>query len=84
MVFPGVKQSADPLNSFNPLPAGFRDEFAGEMELVFARRILEVGLCGRKSLLRQFVLELLALPGLYLLTYQRHSWFISLDINVTS
>ena len=53
------------------LPAGFRDEFAGEMEQVFARRILEVELRGRWSLLRQFVLELLALPGLWLLAYQR-------------
>jgi hypothetical protein len=53
------------------LPSGFRDEFSEEMEQVFARRIWEAGSRGRGVMLRVFVEELLTLPRLLLLVYQR-------------
>jgi hypothetical protein len=53
------------------LPNDFKDQFAEEMETVFARRIQEVGSRGRRAMFRLFIGELLALPGLWSLAYQR-------------
>ncbi len=53
------------------LPSGFRDEFSVEMKQVFARRMGEAGSRGRGVMLQVFVEELLTLPRLWLLAYQR-------------
>jgi hypothetical protein len=53
------------------LPQNFKDQFAEEMETVFIGRIREVGSRGRRAMIRLFIGELLAQPGLWFLAYQR-------------
>jgi hypothetical protein len=53
------------------LPQGFSDEFAEEMGQVAAARMGEAGRRGSGALLWILVDELRALPGLWLLAYQR-------------
>ena len=53
------------------LPRSFRDEFAEEMVQVLTSRVRESGLCGSRAVLRTFVGELLALPGLWLHAHRR-------------
>jgi hypothetical protein len=53
------------------LPQGFRDAFADEMSYVYTCRVREARRRGGRALLRTFLGELLALPGLWFLACRR-------------
>lgn len=61
------------------LPQNFKDQFAEEMETVFIGRIREVGSRGRRAMIRLFIGELLAQPGLWFLAYQRERRVLNMN-----
>ena len=61
------------------LPQNFKDQFAEEMETVFIGLIREVGFRGRRAMIRLFLGELLALPRLWSLAYQRERRILKMN-----
>jgi hypothetical protein len=71
MIHPGGKAAAWYARLLSFLPPAFRSEFGAEMVEVFAQQVRDAGSQGRWAVVRTFIGELAAYPGLWLLAYRR-------------